>query len=58
MRKNNSRIKNNTSLVLSVIGDLLRGNDIVFTDVGIWGYACYDCCMLSSPAFVCMHAEL
>ena len=30
----------------------------IFTDVGIWGYACYDCCMLSSPAFVCMHAEL
>ena len=27
---------------------------IVFTDVGIQGYACYDCCMLSSPAFV-MH---
>ena len=22
------------------------------------GYACYDCCMLSSPAFVCMHAAL
>ena len=22
----------------------------IFTDVGIWGYACYDCCMLSSPA--------
>ena len=22
------------------------------------GYACYDCFMLSSPAFVCMHAEL
>ena len=31
---------------------------LVFTDVGIWGYACYDCCMLSSPAFVCMHAAL
>ena len=30
----------------------------IFTDVGIWDYACYDCCMLSSPAFVCMHAEL
>ena len=30
----------------------------IFTDVGIWGYTCYDCCMLSSPAFVCMHAEL
>ena len=22
------------------------------------GYACYDCCMLSSPAFVCIHAAL
>ena len=27
----------------------------IFTDVGIWGYACYDCCMLSSlPLSSCM----
>ena len=27
----------------------------IFTDVGIWGYACYDCCMLSSlPLSACM----
>ena len=25
----------------------------IFTDVGIWGYACYDCCMLSSPLHAC-----
>ena len=27
---------------------------LVYTDAGIRGYACYDCCMLSSPAFACM----
>ena len=32
MRKNTSRIKTNTSLVLLVIGDLLRGNH----SVGLW----------------------
>ena len=34
-------------------------NHIVFTDVGIWGYACYDCCMIVAcyhalPLFACM----
>ena len=34
-------------------------NPFLFTDVGIWGYVCYDYCMLSSPAFACMlHFDL
>ena len=40
--------KNNTSLVLSVIGDLLRGN---LKDVGR-SYDCYYCCMPSSPVLL------
>ena len=30
---------------------------LVFTDVGIWCYACYDCCMLSYPACI-LHFDL
>ena len=30
---------------------------LVLTDEGIWGYACYDCCMLSSPGCM-LHFDL